>query len=376
MKKLSIIGCAGVPGNYGGFETLAHHLVKHLNQRFDMQVYCSKKQYKKAERLDSWEGANLVYLPFSANGIQSIIYDIISIFHALFTSDILLILGVPGCLILPFVKLFSNKPIIVNIDGLEWKREKWGKWASRFLKWSEGIAVKYADHIVADNAAIQEYVKDEYQSEASMIAYGADHSKPEDATEEDIEKYRFLLEKYTFSVCRIEPENNVELTLETYRRNPDRLLVFVGNWNRSQWAKSLKEKYSQFENIILLDPIYDQRTLNVLRSNCALYIHGHKAGGTNPSLVEAMYAEIPIFCYDVSYNKYTTENKAFYFNDLISFNALLNETLDVEYRLSAKLLKAVAMKRYNWFQIAEQYASVLTNKSVAQFPSTVFVETI
>lgn len=75
----------------------------------------------------------------------------------------------------------------------------------------------------------------------------------------------------------------------------------------------LKDKYGDCENIHLLSPIYDVKVLNVLRSHCCYYIHGHSAGGTNPSLVEAMFFNKPILAYDVIYNRETTENKADYF---------------------------------------------------------------
>ena len=101
-KKLAIIGTVGVPANYGGFETLAEHLVEELNERLEISVYCSGKKYKKTEQKSTHKGARLIYLPFDANGIQSVVYDCISVIHALFYADVLLILGVPSGFLLPF----------------------------------------------------------------------------------------------------------------------------------------------------------------------------------------------------------------------------------------------------------------------------------
>ena len=125
LKRIAIIGTVGVPAKYGGFETLVDNLVERLASDYKITVYCSKKNYTKTERVKYYKGAKLVYLPFSANGAQSIIYDIISIFHSLFIADTLLILGVSGGIVVPFVRWFTNKKIIVNIDGQEWKRDKW-----------------------------------------------------------------------------------------------------------------------------------------------------------------------------------------------------------------------------------------------------------
>jgi len=119
IKKIAIVGTVGVPANYGGFETLAEHLIEDLGRHHEITVYCSGKKYPKEERQSTYLGAKLIYLPLEANGIQSIFYDSISILHAMFYADVLLILGVAGAWLLPFVRLFSNKKIIVSIDGFE-----------------------------------------------------------------------------------------------------------------------------------------------------------------------------------------------------------------------------------------------------------------
>ena len=112
------------------------------------------------------------------------------------------------------------------------------------------------------------------------------------------EKYPFCREPYSVTVCRIEPENNVHVILEAFSKMPDETLVFVGNWEKSEYGRSLKEKFSVCKNIHLLAPIYEPHIVNWLRSNAHVYIHGHSAGGTNPSLVEAMNLSIPILAFD------------------------------------------------------------------------------
>ncbi len=145
-KRVSIVGTVGIPAKYGGFETLVEHLTKNLNSKFDITVFCSSKAYDK--KLNRYNGSNLEYIDLNANGIQSIIYDIVSIFKAIKNSDIILILGVSGCIILPLVRIFSKNKIVVNIDGLEWKRGKWNWYAKSFLKLSEEIAVRNSDVVL------------------------------------------------------------------------------------------------------------------------------------------------------------------------------------------------------------------------------------
>jgi hypothetical protein len=197
----SIIGTVGVPACYGGFESLVENLLPSGKVSL---IYCSSKAYKV--QVEMYKGTRLMYLPLNANGAQSVIYDLVSIGHSLiFTRNDLLILGVSGSIAIPIFKLFSDRKVVTNIDGLEWKRDKWGRFGKWFLRFSESIAVKYSDIVICDNQAIADYVKDVYGVVSNVIAYGGDH-----AVRTDIKRHRST-EKYGLALCRIEPENNVEM---------------------------------------------------------------------------------------------------------------------------------------------------------------------
>jgi len=352
--KVGIIGTVGIPAQYGGFETLAEHLVNKKEEKFDFLVYCSKKAYPEGPV--NHQKASLKYLPLNANGIQSIPYDIWSILHSLKRSDSLLILGVSGCIILPFVKLISRKKIVVNIDGLEWKRDKWGSFAKKFLKFSERLAVNYANDIIADNKVIQDHVKDAYNKDAQLIAYGGDHTLSETISLRTLDKFPFLKDPYAFKVCRIEPENNIELILKAFSKSAKLNLVIIGNWENSDYSRSLKLEYQDVENIFLLDPIYDQKKLNEIRSNCLVYVHGHSAGGTNPSLVEAMYLGLPILAYGINYNRESTKNQALYFQDKDSLVSALGDLESLQLKEIGQKMESIAKEEYMWEKVANDYA--------------------
>ena len=354
MKKLAIIGTVGLPARYGGFETLAENLVDNLSDTYEITVYCSGKTYAKEERVKTFKGAKLVYVPFKANGIQSIVYDYLSILHAAFKSDVLLILGVSGCTLLPLIRLFTRKKIIVNIDGLEWRRKKWSKAARFLLKLSEKIAVKYSHVDVADNNAIQRYTTMYYGTLSHVIEYGGDHAKPVPKTPDLLLQYPFIRYEYCMTVARIEPENNIHIILDAFSKI-DRRLLIVGNWDYSDYGRDLKAKYAGSRNIRLLDPIYKKEVINALRSNAAAYIHGHEAGGTNPSLVEAMCLGLPIIAFNVSFNKETTEFKAHYFSDSDQLVSVLSTITEEDLRTNAEVMKAIADRRYQWSHIATKY---------------------
>ncbi|UFH54874.1 DUF1972 domain-containing protein [Spirosoma sp. KNUC1025] len=383
---VAIIGTVGIPAKYGGFETLAEHLVEQLGNEFDMSVYCTTKKYGAAQQQSHYKGARLIYLPFDANGLQSIIYDCISIVHALFYADVLLVLGVSGGIILPFVRWFTRKKIIVSIDGIEWKRNKWRKLARWYLWAAEWLAVRYSHADISDNESIQNYTAIRYKTLSHIIEYGADHTLAVSPTNADREQYPFLAKPYAFTVCRIEPENNIHLVLAAFAQLPRHTLVMVGNWKNSEYGNSLRERYQQHTNLLMLDPIYDQRQLDLLRSNCLVYIHGHSAGGTNPSLVEAMYLGLPIMAFDVNYNRTTTENKAFFFKTADELTHHIQHTSVAKLKEQAAVMKSIAYRRYSWSVIAQKYAflvhkamkttskSTLMSTAGAQIPSEWLVE--
>jgi len=355
-KIVSIVGSVGLPPKYGGWETLVSNLTIYLNQEFDLTVFCSGVKYK--DQPSEYNGAQLKYINLNANGIQSIPYDIISIYKSLKFADTILILGVSGCIILPFVKLFGKSKIIVNIDGLEWKRDKWNGFAKWFLKLSEKIAVKYADLVITDNKAIQQYVTDEYGVSSELIAYGGDHVNKEPLRDKDKDQYAFLNDKYAFKVCRIEPENNLDIILEAFSFYNSLPIVIVGNWSNSPYGLGLRQRYQKYQNIYMLDPIYNQKNLDSLRSNCFIYIHGHGAGGTNPSLVEAMFLGLPVIAFGASYNREATHNQSIYFENKQELISIIEDLDKIDLKNIAKSMKSIADKEYIWTIIAEKYANI------------------
>ena len=355
-NKIAIVGTVGIPANYGGFETLTEYITKQLGHKLQFTVFCSSKAYPT--KLKKHNNADLVYLSLNGNGIQSIPYDIISLFKAAKAHDTILILGISGCVILPIFRLFyQQKRLIVNIDGLEHRREKWNKYVRKFLKYSETLAIKYADEVITDNAAIRKYVIDEYKKESTLIAYAGDQVEKLTLTIEVQKKYS-IPSKYACKVCRIEPENNIQLILEAFT-NISLPLVLVGNWSNSKYGLALKGQFGSHKNIHLLDPIYDQNNLNQIRSNCTIYLHGHSAGGTNPALVEAMNLGLPVFTFDCAYNRATTLNEAMYFKDVTELKNLVESTSKKTLDSLRETMLNIARENYTWEKISNQYYELL-----------------
>ncbi len=356
-KKVAIVGTVGLPANYGGFETLVENLARYHNENFledVITVYCSSNSY--SEKKDFYLSIKLKYIPLNANGPQSIAYDVLSLFSAVWSrNEVILLLGVSGAIVLPLIRFFSSAKIITNIDGIEWRRQKWQGLAKWFLHLSEKIAVRFSHEVIADNGAIADYVKQAYGVNSHVIAYGGDHVF--DVAGASLGGYD-LPESYAFSVCRIEPENNIEMIVEAFSKLNAHSLVLVGNWDNSPYGRGIRERFSTYNNLHLLDPIYDLGKLRTLRSNAFIYIHGHSAGGTNPSLVEAMHFGIPVLAFDCNFNRSTTDDKALFFNSSSDLkDGILRISSELAGRVGSDMLE-LAQKRYTWSVVARQYFSL------------------
>ena len=136
-------------------------------------------------------------------------------------------------------------------------------------------------------------------------------------------------------------------------------LAVVGNWDGSQYGRELKKRYGEISGYYLIDALYEPERLNALRSNCHLYIHGHSAGGTNPSLVEAMSLGLPVIAYDIPYNRATTENRALYFKDSNDLSRTVQNITEPERQKISRAMKQIATTRYTWHHITQKLTHAL-----------------
>lgn len=360
-KTIYIVGTNGLPVRYGGWDMLLHHLTLNLSEEYEIYVYTSR--FEADTEVKSHNGAIIKLIPLKANGFQSILYDFFSMLDAsLRGADNILVLGVSGGIFFPLFKVFKSI-VILNPDGAEWKRSKFTGLIKNFLKLSERLGVKYADKLIADNKIIANDLANTYQVNSSVIEYGADHAINANLSERSKSLYGIQANSYALKVCRIVPENNIEMILNAFAKSNKKLLI-IGNWDNSQFGIQVRKRFRHYKNLLLLDPIYDQLALDELRSNCRLYVHGHSVGGTNPSLVEAMYLGLPCLVFDVSYNRETTEDAARFFSSESDILFSLDELWNHESALDsmARSLKEIAKRRYSWSEIIKKYRLVIENE--------------
>lgn len=310
MIKIGFIGSTGIPNKYGGFESFLEHCTPVMvSLGAKVCVTCDARLYKK-DRMPLYKDVERIFIPIPANGFFSIIHDLYAFFAILTRCKYIIVLGVSGGIWFPLFKLIcavTRKRLLVNVDGVEWRRNKHGVSRKYFLKMSDWFSQRFSDVVIYDNASLKDFLIHSAHEKSVCIAYSGDHSIDS--------KIQFSEQEFCLTICRIEPENNIEMLIEGFLLSGGKKYIFVGNWSNSRYGRLLKAKYGVMERIELLEPIYDLERITKLRSECLHYLHGHSVGGTNPSLVEILFYNCRIHCLDVSFNRSTCGNSVSYFSD-------------------------------------------------------------
>lgn len=355
--KLAIIGTRGIPNYYGGFEQFAQYLSREFVRRgHDVYVYNSHYHpYQKKE----WHGVNIIHCKDPKNLLGTFgqfIYDFNCILDSRHKNyDIILQLGYTSSSIWNW--LFPKKSLIItNMDGLEWKRDKYSIMTKFFLRFAERLAIKHSDHIVSDSISIQSYIRDKFQKHSTYIPYGAE--VPVSYSKKVLSE--LFLEKYNYHliIARIEPENNIETILKGFiKTNLNEKLIIVGRTD-NHFGKYLKNKYTD-TRLVFLEYISDKNILNSLRYFSKVYFHGHSVGGTNPSLLEAMASSCLICAHNNEFNSAILGDDAFYFDTYKDITIILekNNQLNRE-KFTIMNLDKIKVK-YSWLSVIKKYESTM-----------------
>jgi len=345
---IGVAGTVGAPARYGGFETLVEQLARNVApDKARLVLYCQRSAYPEEAVATPFAGHRRVFVPLRANGSQSMLHDALAMLHAALVARVgtLLVLGYSGAWFLPVVRVLRpGMRVVTNIDGMEWRRDKFGGFAKKVLRGLEWFATRFSHAVIADNAALVTLARDLHDIEPVLIAYGGDHTQVEPVGPAPSPGY-------WLSIARIEPENNCHLIVEAAAQAGTRL-VFVGNWAASSYGRELKKRYANRDRIELLDPVYDVAKLAALRRSAVGYLHGHSVGGTNPSLVEAIYHTRRMLAFDCAFNRSTLDHAGDYFHDAAGLAALMRRGDSGEI---ANDRLAALQERYRWREIAAAY---------------------
>lgn len=352
--KLAIVGTRGIPANYGGFETFAEELSVRLAARgHEVTVYCRSNNIHHSE--PSYKGVRLAILPtVPTKYLDTVFHTFISVLHALPRRfDCILMCNAANALF-ALVPRLAATPVVLNVDGIERKRKKWGTAGRAYYRLSEYLSTLIPNVIVTDATVIREYYMKEYGAPSVMIAYGAECERV--STTALLDQLGVRPRDYFLYVSRLEPENNAHLVVQAFEKvSVSMPLLIVGDAPYAKEyidrVKSTRDPRVRFPGAIY-GPGYRE-----LQSHAYVYIHATEVGGTHPALIEGMGAGNCVIVYDTPENREVVGDCGLFFRDSESLARQIQATasdpsLVAHYRDKA-LVRAKAL--YSWDAVTDAY---------------------
>lgn len=298
--SISMIGCRGYPSFYGGFETLVRHLSPHLvEQGWAVSVYCRRGAVAD-DAAEKDPRIRQIYTPgLETKSLSTLSHGLASIQHcAVKKPDVAFVMNVANGYWLPLLRA-RRVPSVVNVDGIEWERDKWSALGRKTFRYGAKATARHADHIVADSRAIAQRWRTEFGRDGTTIGYGG-------TTVAGLPSENgFKPGSYALLVARLVPENSIDQFLvaaEELSKKWD--VVIVGS---SGYGGEIEERVARLaqtsSRVHWLGHISDDDRLFALWEHAGVYFHGHSVGGTNPALVQAMACGAPTVARDTIYNR-------------------------------------------------------------------------
>lgn len=361
--RLAIIGSRGFPSTYGGYETLVRHVAPDWARRgHKVTVYCRSRPEGLGGRTWTCDGVRCVWTPGrDSKALSTPTYGATAVFDsALRGHDVALVLNVANGFYLPILKA-ARIPTVVNTDGVEWERGKWGKVEQKAFLAGARLTARFADLLVADSEAIARIWQRRFSVTSTFIPYGAtlfDHYDDKRITPLGLTSRRYIL-----VVARLIPENNVELTLDALElMRGDVEAVVVGSSNYNSPLEARIRDMAGRGKLRWLGHVHDQDLLTELWANCGAYVHGHSVGGTNPALLQALGAGAPTLALDTEFNREVIGgNEQLFVHDpnvLATRLEQLTSSPAMQQRFAA-LGKATVAERYSWNSVSDAYLETL-----------------
>src|SRR4051794_38383243 len=345
--RVALVGTRGVPARYGGFETCVEEVGRRLVERgHSVVVYCRTTPGAPPPPAE-YLGMRLVHLPAARKrSLETLSHTALSVAHLLaHRTDAAVVFNAANAPLLPALRL-ARIPVATHVDGLEWKRAKWGRTGRRYYRVAEAMAVRWSDVLIADAQGIADYYHREFDAPTTLLTYGAPLIAP---GTDRLAELGLAPGQYHLVVARFEPENNVDVIVDGYRRSAaSKPLVVVGS------APYADEYTAQVygladDRVRFLGGVWDQVQLDQLYANCWTYVHGHSVGGTNPSLLRAIGAGAAGVAYDVDFNREVAAEAGSYFRDADGVARLLEAVEGDPAGVAAAGARARELAaRYDW----------------------------
>ncbi|WP_034622861.1 DUF1972 domain-containing protein [Cellulomonas sp. URHE0023] len=359
--SIAMVGTRGVPARYGGFETAVEEVGRRLADRgHDVVVYCRAADGSDLAKDAPYLGMRRVSLPaMRKRSLETLSHTALSVGHLLgHRVDAAFVFNAANAPLLPVLRA-ARIPVATHVDGLEWKRAKWGGGGRRYYRGAESAAVRWSDALIADAPGIAAYYTDEFGAETRQIAYGApiiEQIGSDKLAEVGVRSGAFHL-----VVARFEPENHVDVIVDGYVASGATLpLVVVGAAPYAQeYTDRIRSVAAGDPRVHLVGSVWEPELLDQLYAHALTYVHGHSVGGTNPSLLRAIGAGTATIAFDVAFNRDVLGDLGRYFTDPAD---VAREIADIE-RTPALALEVGTQLRerarsYDWDEVAGGYEAL------------------
>ena len=362
--KIAMIGHKRIPSREGGVEVVVQELSTRLvknGHRVDAYNRKGKNVQdsnadKDKKNLKEYKGVRIITIPtINKKGIDALIYSFFASMRALFGKyDVLHYHAEGSCAMLWIPHLFKKR-IVVTIHGLDWQRSKWGGFATKYIKFGEKLAAKYADEIIVLSKGVQKYFKDTYNRDTNFIPNGV--NKPEIREPKIIkEKYGLNKDGYILFLARIVPEKGLHYLIEAYKQiNTDKKLVIAGGSSHTNdYLEKIKKMASEDSRIIMTGFVQGEE-LKELYSNCYLYCLPSDIEGMPISLLEAMSYGCNCLVSDIEENTQVVGKYARTFKkgNIESLKNELENMINYTQENKEKIANYV-LNTYNWDKIVKE----------------------
>ncbi len=358
--KIALLGTRGIPASYSGFETCVEQLGQRLVQRgHQVTVYCRAHHITYSE--PTYKGMRLVKLPTIPNKyLDTLIHSFISSIHAFSQGYDVGIYFIAGNSPVTWIPRLVRTKTVLNVDGLDWKREKWPTIAKKYIQFAEYLATKLPNQYITDSEVVQNYYQDKYQSRPPYIPYGSEIELI--PAGETLATFGLEPQKYVLFVGRLVPENCAHHIVDAFKqiKDTDFKCVIVGDAAYAEeYIASLKARAADDPRIIFTGYVFG-KGYHELGTNAAIFIESSGVGGTHPALIEAMAFGSCVIVNNTAENLETIGDAGFVYGGALGADALhpvlanllANLNLVIEYGM---LARQRAQTTYSWETVTDSY---------------------
>ena len=370
--RLAIFGGRGIPSTYSGTETFFIELAPRLVERgHDVIVYCRKALFN--ERPPVYKGVRLIYTPsIETKNFGTFTHTLACMLDVQRRNvDAMLITNVANAFHCAIPRVLRQN-CALNVDGIEWKRGKWGRLGKAYFYWNARLSGKILPKgIITDAYAMRKLYLDEFKTPSACIAYGGNIETSSNPA--IVRQYGLEPGNYYLIASRLVPENNAALIVEGFKKSSTkRLLAIAGDANyRSGFIDDLKNNAG--ERVRFLGHVDSIEHIKELHCNSYAYIHGHMMGGTNPALLKALGFGNCILAHDNPFNAEVLAAHGLLFKDASDLAAKIqliedDPGLAEDYRHRAP---DRIRNFYNWERIVDQYEELFYQLAAGEDPTQI-----